>query len=532
MEQAVQVAFDTHASHDLKVQALDFLNRLRSEPQGWQVCLFLAFRESRPPEVVRHVALDVVNNVIQSQQLGEADLSVIRDNISTHLQRTYGGARSGSVEADPLTIENKITQTLTYLFMSMYPSLWTSFFHDILALTSNPSSPYKDNIPGIKIYLRILISVHEEIGDMLIARTTEEQRRDNDLKDLVRARDVQVIAASWHEILSQWRSRNDLIVDLCLTGMGRWVVWIDISLVVREELLSLLFDCLTHHPLSDSDTNLQMQRLKALETFSDLLSKKMGPGDKLELIEILKIERAVSLCVNSPSLTELRSSSEYDTDFAEEVGKLVNNTVSDIVRALEGANDKDQLSQRSITQLRSFLPYIIRFLSDEYDEICASVIPCLTDLLTVMRKKAKANSNFLAENSDMLPLILDAVIMKMKYDETSSWGNEDAQTDEAEFQDLRRRLHVLQQAVSAVDESVYISKITNVVLSAFESYHSQNGSVGWRDIDLALYEMFLFGELGLKNGGLYSKTRPASPASERLIEMMFKLVQSGKQIYP
>ena len=515
----------------MKAQAWDFLTRLRSDPQGWQICLFIALREPRPLEVVRLVSLDIVNNTIQSRQLSESDVALVRDNLMAYVQKIYGGNKSEQAEPDPLPILNKITQTLTFLFTATYSSTWSSFFRDMLALASTAGSLYKDNVPGIKLYLRVVISIHDEIGDVLIPRSSEEQRRDNGLKDLVRERDVQLIAASWHEILSQWKNQDNNITDLCLTAIGRWVVWIDISLVVNKALLDLLFGSLDPQLPIETNSTLQYRRNKAIETFSELLGKKMGPSDKLELIEVLKIDRAVSLSVNSRSLTDLRSTSEYDTDFAEEVGKLVNNVVCDIVRVLESVQDKDALSQRGVAQLQTFLPYVIRFLSDEYDEICASVIPCLTDLLTVMRKKAKSNSNFIAENATMLSLILEAVIAKMKYDETSSWGQEDAQTDEAEFQDLRRRLHVLQQAVAAVDENMYTEKITSVVLSAFQTYESQNGHVDWRNIDLAMYEMFLFGEIGLKNGGLYSKTKPSSPASEQLIQMMYKLIQSSKPIY-
>jgi exportin-T len=39
--------------------------------------------------------------------------------------------------------------------------------------------------------------------------------------------------------------------------------------------------------------------------------------------------------------------------------------------------------------------------------------------------------------------------------------------------------------------------------------------------------MFLFGELAMRQGGLYKKDKPNSPAAERLVEMMSRLVASG-----
>ncbi len=90
------------------------------------------------------------------------------------------------------------------------------------------------------------------------------------------------------------------------------------------------------------------------------------------------------------------------------------------------------------------MPCLLRFFSDEYDEICSAVIPSLTDLLTMFRKMVKsavACQAIIAQCS----LLFSSHCCKRKYDETASWGEEDEATDEAEFQELRKRLHVLQQ---------------------------------------------------------------------------------------
>ena len=477
--------------------------------------------------MVRHVSLDVVNNAIKTGHLGDPDVIFLRDNILAYMQNTYGAAGSNNVQLDPVSIQNKITQTVTNLFTALYANHWTSFFHNILNLTRTNDSNSRNNAAGVMLYLRILISVHDEIADVLLPRTPEEQRRDNDLKDLVRQRDTAMIASSWHEILEQWRSRDDTIVKLCLTTIGRWVTWTEISLAVNDSLLSLLFEYLNSQQYSAGNEPLQERRDAAIEAFIDILSKKMSASDKLELIDVLKINEAVTQLVASRGLAEMRTTANYDTDLAEGVAKLVNNVVCDIVKALDSAQSNDSVSQRGSVQLKTFLPHVLHFLSDEYDEICSTVIPCLTDLLTLLRKKAKSSSILASESSAMLPLILDVVVSKTKYDETSFWGQDDAQTEEAEFQELRKRLHVLQKAVAAVDENMYIEKIKYVVVSTFDRFQSQNGQLDWRDLELAMHEMELFGELGYRHGGLYSKTKPVTLAAEQLIGMMFKLVETG-----
>ena len=452
----------------------------------------------------------------------------------------YRTGGNGNIQLDSAVVQNKITQTLTYLFTSLYATEWITFFHDLLGLTVSAGSSFRDNEPGVSLYLRVLVSVHDEIADILIPRSAEEQQRDNDLKDLVRQRDIKVIASSWQEIITQWKTTPNQIIEQCLAVIGKWVAWTDISLVLSDTLLNLLFELVipptsaaelggTYSEASKGDASrLDLRRYAAIDTLMEILGKKMSSEDKLQLIDVLKINEIVSQLAGSYRLQELRSTSQYDTDLAESVAKLVNNTVYDIVKALEGAQDGESASVYGTSQLKAFLPFVLRFFSDEYDEICSNVIPSLTDLLTLFRKKAKNNSNFYLDCQIMLSPILDAVIAKMKYDHTSQWGEEDAQTDEAEFQELRKRLQVLQQAVAAVNENLYVDKVSTLVVSTFDQFQNQRGQLNWRDMDLALYEMFLFGELAQKSGGLYSKTKPISPAAERLIGMMFKLVESGK----
>ena len=482
------------------------------------MCLSLATRDPRASEVVRHVSLEVVNNAVQSGQLDGPGLLFVKETLLAYLQTVYGVAGGGRGQ-DTITIQNKITQTITYLFKALYTVQWTTFFDDILSLLSSADPAILDNAPGIKIFLKVTISVHDEIADVMVARSRDERQRDNELKDLVRERDAKKISETWQRIFIQWKARDSIIIDQCLAAVGRWASWTDLSLIINDALLNLLFELVAPQGLNEN----QALRDTALNTFVEILSKKMKAFEKLELIEVLRIQDIVSELIASPPLHELRPTSNYDTDLAEMVAKLVNNTVLGITTILDGTGNLDATSSRANGQLKAFLPYVLRFFSDEYDEICSCVIPCLSDLLTYFRKKGGQDQEY----ASMLRPILQAIVAKMKYDETSSWGSEDAQTDEAEFQELRKRLQVLQQTVAAVDEPLYIETISSIVSNTIDRFLTDRGRIDWRDLDLAMHEMFLFGELAVKNGGLYSKTKPVSPAAERLIGMMYKLVESG-----
>jgi exportin-T len=464
--------------------------------------------------------LDVVNNAVHTQQLDPQSLSNLKETLLEYVRRTYGSSSQDQV--DPASLQNKLTQTLTFLFVASYRHGWESFLDDFLSLTSLQNNGLRDNLAGTVLYLRILGSIHDEIADVLVTRSSQDAKRNTELKDIMRARDVPKVANSWQEILTQWRDRNDAVVEMCLKVIGKWAGWIDISLIVNQTTLNHLFQLVGRTNATNKEDKV---RDAAIDTFTEIVAKKMKASDKIAMIIFLNLGEVISQLIASPALHDLRTTSSYDTDLAEAVAKLVNNVVSDIVKVLEDTGAETETRVQAEQLVQSFLPLLLRFFSDEYDEICSTVIPSLTDLLTFLRKAQPLPPAY----SAMLAPILNAIIQKMRYDETSSWGNEDEQTDEAEFQELRKRLQVLQKSVAAVDEALYLDVLSNVVGNTFQRLDEQGGQMDWRDLDLALHEMYLFGELTVPNGGLYAKSQPSSVAAERLIVMMSKMVESGKQ---
>ncbi|KAK3939940.1 Exportin [Diplogelasinospora grovesii] len=523
IENAIEIAWNPTTNPALKSQAFEFLNQLRADPQGWQVCATLFVRTPRASEVVRVVALEVVNNAVDSQSLDRASLVFLKDALLGYIRQTYDG--SGQTPADPPSIQNKLTQTLTYLFVFLYKEGWETFIDDFLALTSTQNSTQKDNLSGVILYLRVLGSVHDEIADLMLSRQGNEAKRNNDLKDLVRERDMRKIAASWSDILAQYGNRNDGVVEMTLKVMGKWVSWIDIHLIINQEMLNLLLPLVGR---TNSTGGEDKVRDAAVDTFTEIVAKKMKPSDKTEMISFLNLREIITQLLQSPPLNEFKGTPRYDTDLAEAIAKLVNTIMSDIVRVLEDNKVENNVRVKAEQLLQDFLPPLLRLFSDEYDEICSTVIPSLTDLLTFLRKAGTLPPAY----SEMLPPILNAIVTKMRYDETSSWGNEDEQTDEAEFQELRKRLQILQKSVAAVDQNLYIEFLSNLVSNMFGTLDQRGSQMNWRDLDLALHEIYLFGELALPNAGITQKSQPNTVAQERLAGMMIKMVQSGIANFP
>ncbi|CAH0028374.1 unnamed protein product [Clonostachys rhizophaga] len=514
IENAVGILGNPHSDNSLKEQAFEYLNQLRTDPQGWQVCTTL-FVKSQSSEVLRLVCLEVVNYAVHTQGLDGPSLQYLKDTFLQYVRQTYGSERQQ--EPDPAHLQNKLAQTLTYLFVFLYKDGWQSFLDDFLELSGLTSNT--QNTPGVIFYLRILSSIHDEIADMLLARQNGEAKRNTELKDQLRAQDVYKVADSWKQLLVQY-GNEDSVVDLVLKVISKWVSWMDISLVVSQDMLSLLLPLVGRTAHAGNEDRV---RDSAIETLTQICGKKMQPRDKIDMISFLNLQEIVGQLISSAALSEYRGSSQYDTDLAEKVANLVNTVMADIVKTLEDAQIAEETRTRANQFLNGFLPFLLRFFSDEYDEVCSTVIPALTDLLTFLRKVKQIPQEY----SEMLPPILNAIIRKMRYDETANWGNEDEQTDEAEFQELRRKLQNLQKTIAAIDQPLYMETLSNLVGTTFQNLEQQGSQMDWRDLDLALYEMYLFGELALPNQGLGTKNQPSNEASERLVVMMRKMAESG-----
>ncbi|RMZ89617.1 hypothetical protein DV736_g3146, partial [Chaetothyriales sp. CBS 134916] len=522
---AIEIAWDPTVTQSLKRQAFDYVNQLRQEPSAWQPCLSIFTQEPRHAEVVRVFCLEIVNNAVQAGVVNQEGLRAVKDQLLQYLRRSYTTTGTPPLPPDTSSIENKIAQTVTYLFSTFYASGWESCFDDLLALTSSGQGS-RDNAPGVVFYLRVVNSVHDEIGDVLLARSRDEQDKANALKDLVRERDVCKIAGSWQEILARWTTDNDLIADLCLKAIGRWVSWIDISLVVNQPMLGLLFQQLQRAQQVDLPESAERARDAAIDVFTEMIAKKMAAADKIQLLSFLNLDSVVDQLIKCPPLNDSRGSSMYNVDLAETVAKLVNGTVVDIVKILETDNTASETWTKAERLLASFLPHLLRFFADEYDEVCSSVLNAMNDVLSFLRRTSHGQPPS-SQRAVMLLPILKAIFTKMRYDETAAWGDDDDKTDEAEFQELRKRLASLQQSIATADEQLYVDAVSGLVHDTFAKLRSQPTQLDWRDLDLALHQVYLLGDLAVRAGGLYQKNKPNSPTAEKLVSMMQEMVQSN-----
>ncbi|KAF3901666.1 Exportin-T [Orbilia brochopaga] len=451
----------------------------------------------------------------------------IKNSFMEYLRRHY----RPDGDLDNSAIQGKIIQTITTLFTTLYMTSWTGFFDELRALTTvvaedgTPSTGQIDNLPGIVIYLRVMTDIHDEIADTTFCRSPEQLKKNTIIKDYIRDHDMQRLVATWQEILTQWRNVNSQVVERVLHVFAKWVSWIDISLVVNDHFLSHLAELLQG---AGSGNEVTRRRRAATVTLGEIAGKGMKPDEKLELIGFLRLTDVVKTLI---SLPEMRSDADSDEeiDFAEAVGALVNRIVQDLVQMLSSEPSVSPEGRPTAENfLSEWVPFLLVIFRHEYDDVSVIVQPALQDLLSYLRKEKKTTKTLLPSHHMMLEPTLQTLVQKMRFDEYLDWEETDPHM-EAEFQELRKKIKTLQDALASTDIDLYCSAISVLVVNTLDRCRQR--PVDWRDLELALHQMFLFGEVAVKTNGLFVDGRPNGVAAEALVVMMGKMMELGPSIY-
>ncbi|SAL94983.1 hypothetical protein, partial, partial [Absidia glauca] len=415
IEQAVICALDPHVDPNLKAQANAYCEQIKNSIDGWQLCLQLFIKEPKVVAQARFFALQVLENTLQNRydSLDANAVDYIERTMMEYLQREFvDNTETGSEET---YIRNKAAQSLTLLFAHVYPNGWPSFFKDIMALarTSTGTSHAK----AADFFLRLCISIDEEIARMDIPRHRDQVVRNTNIKDYMRLGDIQLVAAYWFELLQEFRAQNPSIAQLALKNIGAYIAWMDISLVVNDQVMNALYELL-------SDTNL---RIPACECLADIASKGMMPMDKLNMIQMLNI---------TDTLGRLDLS---DPEFVESAARLTNVMGIELCKINMDTTIPSDAKLTSWTLIEQLSPYLLKFLADEYDDTTTAVFPFVNDILTILKKQKKNMQPLSQAQRELLGSLLNVIIQKMKYNEETEWGaDDDEPEEEVLFAELRK----------------------------------------------------------------------------------------------
>ncbi|CEJ04892.1 hypothetical protein RMCBS344292_18842 [Rhizopus microsporus] len=503
IEQAVMYALGPQVDPNLKAQANAYCESIKNSPDGWQVCLELFMKEPKALPEARFFALQVLENTLQTRfdTLDSNAVDYIRRNMMEYLGREFVDNNSASNEES--FIRNKVAQSLTLLFIHVYPTIWPTFFKDMMALAKAPTGGSHEK--AADFFVRLCISIDEEIARLDIPRTRQEVIRNTNIKDTMRMGDVQLLASYWFELLQEFRSTNANIAQLVLKNIGSYIAWMDISLVVNDQVMSVLYELL-------GDANL---RIPACECLADVISKGMLPMDKLNMIQMLNIVDVLAR-LDLP-------------EFVEYVARLVNVLGTELCKIYTEPSLPTEGKATAWAMIEQITPYLLKFLANEYDDTSSAVFPFVNDMLYILKKQKKQMQAFSQGQHEFLGSLLNVVIMKMRYDEETDWGNdEDEPEEEALFFEMRKNLRIFTEHIAAINEELYVGFIHSFAMGIMNKYKTGT-ELDWRDVELCLYVLYCYGEALSKASMVFVN---ANDTLTPLGELISEMVSSNISAYP
>ncbi|CAB4426788.1 unnamed protein product [Rhizophagus irregularis] len=514
IEQAVAFALSPTADQSLKSQAMNFCEQIKASLDGWQLGLSLFVRFPKSTPEARLFALQVLEGVMQNRfsSLDKSQVNHIQSTLMEFVKREYviGEGDGDELSTEPQYLKNKFAHTLTLLFVQMYPSDWHNFFDQFLELIqTNTVNGNKTNIRVADIFLRILISIDDEVANIEIQRGKEQANRNTAIKDNMRAGDVQKLASTWYELLSEYRVRNQDIAIMCLNIIGLYIAWIDINLIVNDAFIVLLYELL-------NDTRL---RIAACECLTEIVCKGMKPAEKLKLIEILNLTNVMG----NLDLTD-------DIEFVEHVAKLTNVLGVELCKIWEADT---ATKAAAYGQIELLLPFLLKFLANEYDDVSCAVFSFVSALQAIFKKQKKQAGSLAGSQREFIDSLLKVIVIKMKYDDETDWGGtEEDEVEEAEFLEMRKNLKTFFDAIYNIDEQLFTSYVHTAVINTLDKYQRVGNSIDWREPELALHVLLLYGEAFKGQLIFVLKHNNEIIAFTPLGEMVSKMIQCNISTYP
>jgi exportin-T len=481
IQQAVSIALSGTLDADLKNQAIDFITQIKSTEQGYKSCLNILIESD----------LKTINQGLKFfiYQVIDENISKLSNDELFQLNSQLFKVLSTSIVEnidDDNYMKNKFAAIFGKLFYHVYLSICPTFIKDLHLLISS-------NQLAVDYYTRILVAIHYEIGDKFISRASGDQDQITRLKDAIRTNDMNSLAKTWSDILLNEDNSSEILSNT-LKIIGQYINWMEISLFIDNKYINLIFQYL----------NKQSQRIDCCQTLVEIISKKMKPLNKLQLISLLDL----TTIVNSIDLH-----GDTDVEFMENVAKLLNQMGIELIIVLE---NEPSLIQETNQQFIKLWPLVFSLLSHEFDDVSQQVFPFIQQYLLLSKKLPVLSS------IDLLSTLLNKVILKMKYDDDDD-GLDDDDGDEM-FVEMRSKLKTFQDTIAILNPELYAEAIPIVIN---ESIFNSDAKVDWRKFELGLFELGNYAD-SLRNN-LINVPKPEINRSKPYMifqEFLIKLIES------
>lgn len=473
LQQAVEIALLGTLDPLLKQQAMEYCEEVKRLDQGYAAAVAI-LAQPLPPMALQFFVYQVLESHID--RLDAEALLKLYHSLRAHLAQ-----RLDVTNDDPAYLKNKLALLFADLFCKLYLQHHPQFLSDWLEVyaTGKPRA--------VDYYTRTLLAIHLEIGDKFILRLRPNQELIGLLKDQIRTMDMDRLVALWHDILQGGPGRwpDDVIVNT-LDIVGLYVLWMEISLFVKPEVVTTIFDYLRVHSA----------RNQCCLCVLEIVAKKMKPSAKLELVAMLDLTTTLNL---------IGVDDNQDVTFMENLGHLINQMGLELVGCIDNL---PELMEQVQPHLYKMWPLALFLLGHEYDDVTQQVFPFIQAFLVLAKKQPAL------QDRQLLLELLNKVVLKMKYDDDDD-GDGD---DDGLFHEVRSKLKTFQDSIAMISPALYIEALPIVINELL--FASQDD---WRKAELGLYQLTNYGDL-LRTNGLGLTAVTELPAYYGYREFMVRLI--------
>ncbi|XP_035825468.1 exportin-T isoform X2 [Aplysia californica] len=439
-------------------KAVQFVEQLKQSTDGWKICA-QAFTSGlyHQNDHVKFFCLQVCEYVLKTRyvQASSEDKTSMKGFIMACLDMEA----NASSQSKPF-LRNKLAQVVSLAFVVDYPQHWPNFFNDTLVtLTHGPLA--------VDMYLRVLMAIDGEVVDRDIAHTAEESQRNTLIKDAMREQSVNQLSDMWFQVMTTYESSQPDIVSMCLEIVGRYVSWMDIGFFANDRMVTLLLRFLT----------LQSLRESACDCVHEIISKGMEPVGKTSLIESF-----VSVLDNAG----IFKVDDGDVDFLCKLAKLINGMGLGLISSWQKLSKMGTTKNSETTRsaLESKVPYMLRFLGDEDDDVSAAVLEFATEYIAMIKTMPSMST----VQKKHIEGLLVTIIKKLKYDTDYNFDREGE--DEADFQEYRKQARVIFNNIAGLDSQMILVHVHELVSQTLPQWKS----LDFRDVEVAVTLLYSLGE--------------------------------------
>ncbi|CAH6719657.1 exportin-T [[Candida] jaroonii] len=442
--QAVEIALN-NSNKELHDQAIGYINTIKQTKEGYESCLNLL--TTKVSEELRFFIFQVIEENLQN--LSDQEIFTLNEILNNYYLEII---KSSSY------LKNKYCEILSKIFCQVYLSQ-DDFLTKWLVKLDGADEDLID------IYLRLMISIHEEIADKLINRDNFINERNTYLKDKIRSNDMNLLIKSWSNIILKYKDnqenekqKNNL--NNALIIVGNYVQWMEISLFIENDMINSLTSLVNK------------ENSQSCITIIEIISKKMNSDKKFQLLRLL-------------DLSSFKPSD--DIFFLENFAKLINTIGFEICIIMENTSNVMEY----VYYLNTLWPLILEYLANEYDEISVQTFPFIQSFLTLCKK------NNALVNENLLKNLLMALILKMKFEDDIKFTDDDLIE---EFNEFRTKLKFFQDLIASIVPEVYFTIVPSIIhyclmkdfgqFSDTEEIRTLTSKLsgGWEVFELGLYE--------------------------------------------